>query len=93
MLPKIYINLDLILKSKGCFYSFVKNEDNYIVLEDLKFKICSLSQNEFELFLESVFDWVMTEEGDVELLGPFHILDKGEFVENIKSSVSSSVTN
>jgi len=83
--------MKFFLKTEHHFYSFIKDEGGYKIIEDLKFDLCVLSEKEFDYFLGLTFDYMMMQDSDVELLVPIDIKDRGEFISKIKSFVFSSL--
>jgi len=82
--------MNFFLRTEHHFYSFIKDEGGYKIIEDLKFDLCVLSEKEFDYFLGLTFDYIMMQDSDVELLVGIDIKHRDEFVSKIKSSVCLS---
>ena len=80
--------MELFLRAKNNVYSFEREGSKFKVIEDLKYPIYILNEDEFEAFLVALYGFVNSEDEDIQVFGSFSIDGKDDFITGFRKSLN-----
>jgi hypothetical protein len=80
--------MELLLRAKNNVYSFEREGSKFKVIEDLKYPIYILNEDEFEAFLVALYGFVNSEDEDIQVFGSLSIDDKDDFLAGFRKSLN-----